>query len=90
MGANSYGTTEAHVLMLSRENDRLTDEATVLREKIKRLHDTIEAMLAAAGWDGTLEQLDSVGTKPSHFIRSAVERRCPHCGKQPIEPGTTR
>jgi hypothetical protein len=61
------------------------------RAETRDLIDTIEAMLNAAGWDGTLESLNAESTKPSHFIAARVEKHartelvarghvCPGCG----------
>ncbi len=36
--------------------------------------DTIEAMLKAAGWDGTKQSLDATGTRPSHFIEAKLRK----------------
>ena len=41
----------------------------ILRQRSDFL-DTINAMLVAAGWDGTLEDLNVSGSKPSDYIRS--------------------
>lgn len=59
---------------LQTEKSQLMSALDESRSEAKDLLDTVEAMLLAAGWDGTLEDLNSKGTKPSHYIKALKEK----------------
>lgn len=53
---------------------KLRNDARLLHRTNKDLVDTVEAILIAAGWNGTIEHLNSHGKKPSDFVRTRFDR----------------
>jgi len=45
-----------------------------LKDQNKDLLETVAACLRAAGWDGTLEELNTTGKHPSDYIREKVKQ----------------